>query len=110
MLSNLIILLGLNESELDDAMKSKLNLIISGVTARLKLLLGGAEPPEEMNHIILDVSAARFNRIGSEGLTGHTVEGESLSFTDNDFLQFSDEIQAWLEQQTESKRGKLVFL
>ena len=110
MLSNLIILLGLNESELDDAMKSKLNLIIYGATARLKLLLGGAEPPEEMNHIILDVSAARFNRIGSEGLTGHTVEGESLSFTDNDFSQFSDEIQAWLEQQTESKRGKLVFL
>ena len=110
MLSNLIILLGLNESELDDAMKSKLNLIISGATARLKLLLGGAEPPEEMNHIILDVSAARFNRTGSEGLTGHTVEGESLSFTDNDFSQFSDEIQAWLEQQTESKRGKLVFL
>lgn len=110
MLSNLIILLGLDESELDYAMKAKLNLIISGATARLKLLLGGAEPPEEMNHIILDVSAARFNRIGSEGLTGHTVEGESLSFTDNDFSQFSDEIQAWLEQQTESKRGKLVFL
>ena len=110
MLSNLIILLGLNESELDDAMKSKLNLIISGATARLKLLLGGAEPPEEMNHIILDVSAARFNRIGSEGLTGHTVEGESLSFTDNDFSQFSDEIQAWLEQQKDSGRGKLVFI
>ena len=110
MLSNLIILLGLNESELDDAMKSKLNLIISGATARLKLLLGGAEPPEEMDHIILDVSVARFNRIGSEGLTGHTVEGESLSFTDNDFSQFSDEIQAWLEQQKDSGRGKLVFI
>lgn len=110
MLSNLIILLGLDESELDEAMKAKLNLIISGATARLKLLLGGAEPPEEMNHIILDVSAARFNRIGSEGLTGHTVEGESLSFADNDFEQFSDEIQAWLEQQKDSGRGKLVFL
>ena len=110
MLSNLIILLGLDESELDEAMKAKLNLIISGETARLKLLLGGAEPPEEMNHIILDVSAARFNRIGSEGLTGHTVEGESLSFDDNDFEQFSDEIQAWLEQQKDSGRGKLVFL
>lgn len=110
MLSDLILLLGFDESTIDELMKAKLNLIISGATARLKLLLGGAEPPEEMNHIILDVSAARFNRIGSEGLTGHTVEGESLSFTDNDFSQFSDEIQAWLEQQTESKRGKLVFL
>ena len=109
MLSNLIILLGLNESELDDAMKAKLNLIISGATARLKLLLGGAEPPEEMNHIILDVSAARFNRIGSEGLTSHTVEGESLSFSENDFDQFSDEIQAWLSCNSES-RGKLRFI
>ena len=34
MLSNLIILLGLDESELDEAMKAKLNLIISGATAR----------------------------------------------------------------------------
>ena len=110
MLSDLILLLGFDESTIDELTKAKLNLIISGATARLKLLLGGAEPPEEMNHMILDVSAARFNRIGSEGLTGHTVEGESLSFTDNDFSQFSDEIQAWLEQQTESKRGKLVFL
>lgn len=110
MLSDLILLLGFDESTIDETMKAKLNLIISGVTARLKLLLGGAEPPEEMNHIILDVSAARFNRIGSEGLTGHTVEGESLSFADNDFEQFSDEIQAWLEQQKDSGRGKLVFL
>lgn len=110
MLSDLILLLGLDEAELEPAMEAKLNLIISGATARLKLLLGGAEPPEEMNHIILDVSAARFNRIGSEGLTGHTVEGESLSFSENDFEQFSDEIQAWLEQQKENSRGKLRFI
>ena len=110
MLSDLILLLGLDEAELEPAMEAKLNLIVSGATARLKLLLGGAEPPEEMNHIILDVSAARFNRIGSEGLTSHTVEGESLSFSENDFEQFSEEIQAWLEQQKENSRGKLRFL
>lgn len=108
MLDNLIIMLGL--SELDEQTKAKLNLIISGATARLSLLLGGETPPEAMDHIILDVSAARFNRIGSEGLTSHTVEGESLSFSDNDFEQFSDEIQAWLEQQESSSRGKLRFL
>ena len=110
MLSDLILLLGLDEAELEPAMEAKLNLIVSGATARLKLLLGGAEPPEEMNHIILDVSAARFNRIGSEGLTSHTVEGESLSFSENDFEQFSEEIQAWLEQQKENSRGKLRFI
>lgn len=110
MLSDLILLLGLDEAELEPAMEAKLNMIVSGATARLKLLLGGAEPPEEMNHIILDVSAARFNRIGSEGLTSHTVEGESLSFSENDFEQFSEEIQAWLSSNSESSRGKLRFI
>lgn len=110
MLNNLITLLGLDEAELDEQTKAKLNLIISGATARLKLLLGGTTPPEEMNHIILEVSVARFNRIGSEGLTSHTVEGESLSFTENDFDQFSDEIQAWLSSNSESSRGKLRFI
>ena len=105
MLDKLKLMLGIEEADLDE----KLSLILSGATSRLKILLGGTEPPQEMEHIILDVAIARFNRIGSEGLTGHTVEGESLSFTENDFDQFSDEIQAWLSCNSEI-RGKLRFL
>lgn len=105
MLDKLKLMLGIEDTDLDD----KLSLILSGATSRLKILLGGTEPPQEMEHIILDVAIARFNRIGSEGLTGHTVEGESLSFTENDFDQFSDEIQAWLSYNSES-RGKLRFI
>lgn len=106
MLDKLKLMLGIEEADLDE----KLSLILSGATSRLKILLGGTEPPQEMEHIILDVAIARFNRIGSEGLTGHTVEGESLSFTENDFDQFSDEIQAWLSSNSESSRGKLRFI
>ena len=105
MLDKLKLMLGIEEADLDE----KLSLILSGATSRLKILLGGTEPPQEMEHIILDVAIARFNRIGSEGLTGHTVEGESLSFTENDFDQFSDETQAWLSCNSES-RGKLRFI
>lgn len=105
MLDKFKLMLGIEEADLDE----KLSLILSGATSRLKILLGGTEPPQEMEHIILDVAIARFNRIGSEGLTGHTVEGESLSFTENDFDQFSDEIQAWLSFNSES-RGKLRFI
>lgn len=106
MLDKFKLMLGIEDTDLDD----KLSLILSGATSRLKLLLGGTEPPQEMEHIIIDVAIARFNRIGSEGLTGHTVEGESLSFTENDFDQFSDEIQAWLSSNSESSRGKLRFI
>lgn len=106
MLDNLKIMLGIDEEDQD----AKLNLILSNTKSRLKLLLGGTEPPEEMNHIVLDVAIMRFNRIGSEGLASHSVEGESLTFSDHDFDGFANEIQAWLDSQKESTRGKVRFL
>lgn len=106
MLDNLKMMLGIDDTDQD----AKLNLILSNTKSRLKLLLGGIEPPEEMNHIVLDVAIMRFNRIGSEGLASHSVDGESLTFSDHDFDGFANEIQAWLDSQKESTRGKVRFL
>jgi hypothetical protein len=108
MLDNLKIMLGISTD--DTTLDDRLKLILSNTTARLKLLLGGIDPPDEMNHIILDVAIMRFNRIGSEGLSSHSVEGESLSFKESDFDGFAGEIQAWLDLQKESTRGKVRFL
>ena len=108
MLDNLKIMLGISAEDKDA--DDRLKLILSNTTARLKLLLGGIDPPDEMNHIILDVAIMRFNRIGSEGLSSHSVEGESLSFKESDFDGFAGEIQAWLDLQKESTRGKVRFL
>ena len=107
MLETLKLFLGL---ENDDSRDDLLNKIITLVTARLKLLIGGIDPPEEMEHIIVDVAIARFNRIGSEGLSSHSVEGESLSFAENDFDPFMSEIQAFLDGQKDNSRGKVRFL
>lgn len=106
MLDNLKEFLGITDTDRDNL----LNLIISNTTARLKLLIGGTEPPDEMDHIILEVSIIRFNRIGSEGLSSHSVEGESLSFNENDFAGYMDEIEAFLDSQKEIKRGKVRFI
>lgn len=106
MLNDLKLMLGINDTSLDDRLK----LIISATTARLKVLLGGIEPPESLDYIIRDVSIIRFNKIGSEGMSNHSVEGESLSFTDNDFAGFMDDIQAFLETQKESAKGRVRFL
>ena len=110
MLDNLKLLLGIDIETEDTDLDSKLCLIISNTTARLKILLGGIEPPEELEHIILEVSVIRYNKIGSEGLSSHTVEGESLSFSEDDFEPFSAEIQAFLDSQMDATRGKLRFL
>ena len=109
MLDNLRLMLGL-ANENDAALDAKLQLILDSAKTRLKLLLGGIEPPEDMAHIIVDVAIKRFNRIGSEGLSSHTVEGESLSFSNSDFDEYAGEIQAWLNAQKDSKRGKVRFI
>lgn len=106
MLDNLKQMLDITDNTLD----AKLTLIIDTATARLKSLLGGIQPPDSLSYIILEVSIIRFNRIGSEGLTSHSVEGESLSFTDSDFAAFSEDIQIFLENQREGTRGRLRFI
>ena len=108
MLDNLKMMLGF-DSETNEK-DELLRLIISQTTSRLKILLGGIEPPEELDHIILDVSVVRFNRIGSEGYASHSVEGESQTYSKNDFEGYMDEIEAFLANQKQSTRGKLVFI
>ena len=67
MLEDVKMLLGIPASDTDS--DEKLRLILASVSARLKILLGGMEPPEALNHIVTDVSVIRVNRIGREGMT-----------------------------------------
>ena len=108
MLNNLKLMLGIASDDADR--DSLLKLIISNATARLTTLLGGLEPTESLDYIILDVCIRRFNRIGSEGMQSHAVEGESVTFTESDFAGFEDDIQAFLDTQKESTRGRVKFL
>ena len=108
MLKDLKIFLGIAES--DESLDPKLNLLLSNARQRLKILLGGQDPPEELEYIITDVAVIRYNKIGSEGLSSHSVEGESSSFTDDDFAGYKSDIQAWLNAQEDAKRGKVRFI
>ena len=108
MLTDLKLFLGIDAADTDR--DPLLNLIIAHTTARLKRLLGGIDVPQDMQYIIIEVSVIRFNRIGSEGVSSHSVEGESLTFNDDDFSGYADDIKAFLEQQKNGTRGKLRFI
>lgn len=70
------------------------------VEARLKNLLGGADDiPEELVYIVDEVCIARFNMLGSEGYATHNVEGESISWSEDLFAPYMDDIQTWLDAQ-----------
>ena len=107
MLETLKMLLGFAD---DSSRDELLNKLLDMATARLKLLLGGIEPPDELEHIIIEAAVVRFNKIGSEGLSSHSVEGESLTFTNDDLDGFSAEIQAFLDSKKECSRGKVRFI
>ena len=109
MLKDLKLLLDIDPE--DKSQDKKLQWILKSVRARLKVLLGGLDPPPEMSHIITEVTVIRFNRIGSEGMTINNVEGETQHFNNNDFAGFMEEINAWLDTQNpNSRRGGFRFL
>ena len=111
MLQDILTLLGL--TDVTDEMQSKLETIIDITAQRLKLRLGGVDDvPDELSYIVTEVSIVRFNRIGSEGLTSHSVQGETMNWSDKDFDPYENDIQTWLSMQTDpsTNRGRLRFI
>lgn len=104
-IDNVKILLGREGQE-----DKQLDAIVELTQSRLKALLGSKTIPEELEYIVTEVSVSRFNRIGSEGLSGHSVEGETMNFRDNDFKDFEDDIEAWRSTNKEQKIGKVRFI
>lgn len=96
-------LVGIDEND-------QLNTIITLTESRLKALLGVDNVPSELEYIEVEVAVRRFNRIGSEGASAHSVEGESWTFSDDDFSAFEEDIQSWRNRQQDQMKGKVRFL
>lgn len=102
MLDNLKLLLGIDDDSRDDLLQA----ILTETASRLSLrFLSGASVPEALEYIVVAVSVVRYNRIGSEGMTSQSVEGESLNFNDDDFAPYIDDIAGWISQQPDIDSG-----
>ena len=97
----------------DNSQNELLQTILSLTESRLKNLLGGTDSiPQPLAYIVTEVAVRRFNRIGSEGLSSHTVEGETMAWPDDDFAPYDDDIQAYLDAQDDpsTHKGRIRFL
>ena len=102
MLNKLKTLLGIT----DTARDTLLQAILDETALRLShRYLSGMSVPQDLEYVVVAVSVVRYNRIGSEGMTSQTVEGESLSFTDNDFAQYEKDIAGFLASQSDIDSG-----
>lgn len=82
----------------DNKQDSLLNLIVKNTTSslRLKLSLKAADQfPGELSFIVSEVAVRRYNRLNNEGMASYSQEGESITFDNDDFAPFADDIAAW---------------
>ena len=108
MLQDVLNLLGLSSEDAETV--GRLTVIIASVQQRLLLLIGGTEVPNKLSYIVTEVSVARYNRIGSEGVSSHSVEGESMTFIEDDFAPYKTDIEAYLTSESGGTKGVVRFL
>jgi len=97
-------------SNVDDS--TVINVIedcVDVATSRLLVRIGAEVVPEQLGYIVREVAVRRYNRIGSEGASSHTVEGESMSWNEDDFEPFEADINAYLASIHNGK-AKIKFL
>ena len=109
MLNQVLILLGISDPT--EEVTSLLNTIIGITSQRLQLRLGVSAVPNDLEYIVVEVSIVRFNRIGSERLSSHNVEGESMTWnSEYDFKPYLAEINAWSLDNRSDNVGRLRFI
>lgn len=72
--------------------EQKMTVIEKMTTQQLQSKLNGGTIPSELQYIVAMVVQARFNRIGSEGMSSYSENEQSMSFPDDDFTPFYDVI------------------
>lgn len=108
LLANLKLLLDLTDS--DTELDVKLNLIIEQSKNKvLTYLPNVTSVPDELSYIVLELSVVRFNRIGNEGMTSYSQDGESIAYG-ADMSDYEADIKAWLLKQVNNDRGVVRFL
>lgn len=88
-------MLGLSNVD-DNTVINVIEDCVDVATSRLLVRIGAEVVPEQLGYIVREVAIKRYNRIGSEGVSSHTVEGESQSWNEDDFAAFESDISAYL--------------
>ena len=95
--------------------EKKLAIVERLTRQRLARLLGLNDPakiPETFEDVVTNVTAARYMRIGQEGMASYSQDGLSMTFSDNDFAPYMDEINAFRngDDLSRPRRGGFRFL
>lgn len=103
-LKKLKIALQMSDDEYDDLLR----LYLDDATDFLKLRLSVSVLPDEMQAIARGAAVKKFNRFKNEGMASYSQDGESITFSSNDFDEWADEIDQWKKDQNGINKGMWV--
>lgn len=81
--------------------------IIQIVKEKILSYLGLDEIPNALGWIVVELSVARFNRIGSEGISSESVDGGTSSYIEDELGQYKVYLDKYIRQNIENKGWKL---
>lgn len=96
---------------IDDKYDDQLKLYLSDATDFLKLRLSLADSnslPKAMQAIARGAAVKKFNRFKNEGMASYSQDGESITFSSNDFDEWADEISQWKQDHNGINQGMWV--
>lgn len=95
---------------------NRVDIIYRRYSARLLTRLKRTLPnlldvPEELEYVLTECTIARYNRIGSEGMTTESMDGHSATYVDTDLSDYEHEIKLYLKDFDDTpKSGRVRFL
>ena len=107
-LDDVKLLLDITDTDTD----AKLNIIISHASKQILSYMpqGVNAVPDALSYIVAELTVTRFNRIGNEGMSSYSQDGESISYTDSDIAPYMNDIKAYLKTQEGATSGIVRFL
>lgn len=90
--------------------KEKITKIWDITEKQLLVKLKTDEIPEKLDYIVPSIVVKRYNRLGFEGMEQHSQSEETISYKLDDFGEFQDEINDYLEEQGLIRKRKVSFL
>ena len=55
--------------------------------------------PEDLHYILVEITLARFNRLGAEGMSKEIVDGHTTDFIGDEFEPYMDEINRYYKTE-----------
>ena len=102
LLNRVKILLGITDND------ELLNEIIEITEYKILNYINKKTLPDELEFILIELSIARFNRIGSEGFASESVDGKTMSYEASEFEGYEKYLDDYILRNGTKKKFRLI--